>query len=358
MKKVFLIIISMFILLIIIQGCFNLLPVLTGSTIKGTAKFFDKNLGQHGGIEISLYSNVSTVTTNTDANGNYSFSGLALGDYIIVAKDPSNIYFPASLSITISATGLLNVQDLVLTKVVNHVVIFREDESGWANAGVPTTVIGDILSNNIGMTEGAGVNQFEYRSLRGGTPNLQFNFGDLLIIEGDQPQDFYDIYTAHKSTFDNFINNGGIMLWVAADNGWAYGDFTSTLPGSVTWRDSYESTNDVATFNHPITINFPSQMVGNFASHGGFQITNNNLINNVVIYMQETTGLLPTFIEYRYGYGRVIATTVPLEWYVENGPTEVPPNYNYNISYKDLFVLMLTRTIRYIMGLPVSPNIQ
>ncbi|MBO8160315.1 MAG: carboxypeptidase regulatory-like domain-containing protein [Thermosipho sp. (in: Bacteria)] len=358
MKKTLLIIISMIALLIIIQGCFNLIPVITGSTITGVARFFDKVNGQHAGIVVTLQSNAATKTTVTDANGNYTFTGLALGNYVIIASDPSNNYFPASLVITIAATGTKTVQDLVLTKVINHVIIFREAESGWANAGVPTTVIGDILTSKIGMTQGTGINQYEYRSLRGGSPNLQFNFGDLLIIEGDQPQDFYDIYTANKSVFDSFVYNGGSIFWVAADNGWASGDFTSTLPGSVTWRDQYETHNDIVTFNHPITRNFPPQMEGNYASHGGFQTANNPFINNLVTYLRETNGLLPTFIEYRYGFGRILATTTPLEWYVTNGPTNVPPNYNYNISYKDLFVLMLTRALKYFMGLPVSPNIQ
>jgi hypothetical protein len=223
---------------LVFQGCINLLPNVTGSTINGVAKYFDKTQNQHGGIEIILNSNNSTKTTTTDSNGNYSFVGLELGDYVILAQDPNKNYFPASLVTSLIATGTYTVQELVLTKVVNHVVIFREAETGWASAGVSTTVIGDILVKNLGMTEGTGVNQFEYRSLRVATPNFQFNFGDLLIIEGDQPQDFYDIYTANKSAFDTFVNNGGVMFWVAADQGWAGGNFISTLPGSVTWIDN------------------------------------------------------------------------------------------------------------------------
>jgi len=357
MKKTLFIIIAIFSIILVFQGCINLLPNVTGSTINGVAKYFDKTQNQHGGIEIILSSNNSTKTTTTDSNGNYSFVGLELGDYVILAQDPNNNYFPASLVTSLVATGTYTVQELVLTKVVNHVVIFREAETGWASAGVPTTVIGDILVNNLGMTEGTGVNQFEYRSLRVATPNFQFNFGDLLIIEGDQPQDFYDIYTANKNAFDTFVNNGGVMFWVAADQGWAGGNFISTLPGSVTWIDNYESFNNITIFNHPITKNFPTQLEGNYASHGGFETNNNNIINNLVVYVEEASGLLPTFIEYRYGYGRVLATTIPLEWYVTNGPTTVPPNYNYNISYKELFILMLTRALRYIMGLNVSPDI-
>lgn len=355
MNKLFFIFIALFSIILVFQGCINLLPNITGSTINGTARFFDKT--QHSGIKVILQTNTSSKTTYTDVNGNYTFTGLDLGDYLILAEDPNKNYFPASLAITIPSTGTYTAQELVLTKVINHVVIFREDESGWAISGVATTVIGDILINNLGMSEGPGINQFEYRSLRVANPNLQFTFGDLLIIEGDQPQDFYDTYTANKNTFDSFVNNGGVIFWVAADNGWAYGDFTSTLPGSVTWRDSYESYNDIVNLNHPITKNFPSQMLGNYASHGGFLVDNNNLITNLFIYVQEETGLLPTFIEYRYGLGRVLATTAPLEWYVSNGPADIPPNYPYNISYKDLFVLMLTRALRYIMGLNVSPNI-
>jgi len=74
-----------------------------------------------------------------------------------------------------------------------------------------------------------------------------------------------------------------------------------------------------------------------------------------MVYVKEDAGALPTYIEYRYGLGKVLATTTPLEYYVTNGSTDMPTGFN--TTYKDLFKLMLVRSIKYIMGKTVSDTI-
>ncbi|HPP16508.1 MAG TPA: carboxypeptidase regulatory-like domain-containing protein [Dictyoglomaceae bacterium] len=370
MKREFLILISMILILSVFTGCSQPPNVPQGNvSISGIARYFDKAAGQHGGIKVTLISQQAIVNPGetpqettppvkyTDANGHYAFENIASGNYLIIAEDPNNVYYPATTVLSVGENETKTAEDLVLTKAIKHVVIFREDESGWATAGIPSTVIGDILQSEIEMAEGTGANQYEYRSLRG-TPNLNLNIGDLIIIEGDQPQDFYDTYTANQNVFDTFVYNGGTIFWVASDWGWAEGDFTSTLPGGVTWGDYYDYYNDILNFEHPITKNFPAQLYGNYASHGGFDNLDAGLpITNIMIYLRETSSdeKFPTYIEYRYGAGRVLATTIPLEWYVVKGPGGIPEGYS--TTYKDLFKLMLVRSIRYIMNLPVSPDI-
>ena len=332
------------------------------AVILGNAHYFDKGLGQHGEIIVTIISivkptplDIAPIVKKTDSIGNYSVN-VSPGTYIIIAEDPNKEYYPATTQIKVENGETKTAEDLILTKAIQHVIIFREQESGWCNAGVPYTVMGDILTSELGMTEGSEVNQYEYRSLRDNPLNLTFNIGDLIIIEGDQPQDFYDTYTTNKSVFDDFVHNGGTIFWVASDMGWANGDFTSSLPGRVTWRDYYDDWDDIANFDHPITKKFSAQLYGNHASHGGFDNLNTGLpIVNLMIYVKETSGGLPTYIEYRYGSGRVLATTTPLEWYVDNGSTDMPQGYN--TTYKDLFKLMLVRSIRYIMNLTVSSDI-
>lgn len=363
MKKYLLILISIFLLGSLLSGCATIQKLgRSNATILGVARYFDKGPGQHGGIVVTIISNVEPVPLDvapivkkTDSNGNYSIN-IPPGTYIIMAEDPNKEYYPATTSVTVGEGETKTAEDLILTKAIQHVIIFREEESGWWYAGIPYTVIGDILQAEVGMTEGPGVNQYEYRSLRDNPPNLTFNIGDLIIIEGDQPQDFYDVYIANQAVFDNFVHNGGTIFWIASDWGWAGGNFTSSLPGGVTWRDYYDEWNDIVNFDHPITKNFPAQLYGNYASHGGFDNLDTGLpIVNLMIYVKETNGGLPTYIEYRYGSGRVLATTAPLEWYVVRGPEDMPPGYS--TTYKDLFKLMLVRSIRYIMNLPVSPDI-
>uniref|UniRef100_A0A7C3MIH5 Carboxypeptidase regulatory-like domain-containing protein n=1 Tax=Dictyoglomus thermophilum TaxID=14 RepID=A0A7C3MIH5_DICTH len=341
-------------------------PLLGSSTIQGNVYYFDKPENQSNNIKVNLIPqtedsplNINNTYVVTGNSGSYKFQNIPAGTYLILAQDIDKNYQPANVIVEVADNQTITAETMILTKVIKHIVIFRETETGWSNAGIPSSVIGDILTTEIGMTEGTSQNQFEYRSIRDQNPNLNLNIGDLIIIEGDQPQDFYDFYTNNIETFNNFIANGGTIFWIACDNGWAYGNYTSHLPGGVTWRDAYDSYNNLVYFEHPITKNFPEQLYGNYASHGGFDNLDTANIANLMIYIKEKTGdgvnTFPTYIEYRYNKGRVLATTAPLEWYVTNGPTEIPEGFN--TTYKDLFKLMLVRSLRYIMNLNVSPDI-
>lgn len=361
MKKTIIILLVVLVLGTVLSSCNQLMQWQGNAIIKGLAKYFDKSANQNGGIRITLLSatiiikpnqiplDVSPLVRITTSNGRFSFNNIAPGSYIVVAEDPSGEYQPANVFVTVLANGEVTTEDLVLTKAIQHVVIFR-DGGEWDE----TTAISDILTNEVGMTEGTSANQFEYKTsadMAGYTPNL----GDLIIIAGDQATSFYTTYTANKAIFDNFVDAGGTMFWIACDGGWQAGDFTSTLPGGVTWRDQYEKYNDIVYFEHPITKNFPEKLYGNYASHGGFDNLDSLPLNNVMVYVKEDSGLLPTYIEYRTGNGKVLASTTPLEYYVANGPTDMPDGFS--TSYKDLFKLMLTRSIKYIMGLPVSEDV-
>ncbi|MEN3011293.1 carboxypeptidase regulatory-like domain-containing protein [Dictyoglomus thermophilum] len=373
MKKLILFFLILIVLGIFLSGCTPTTSTNPGevnvdlgnSTLKGVVNYFDKPTNQSANIKVTLIAesedspvNLNSYYVITGNNGFYEFKNIPSGTYLLIAQDVNKNYQPANIILTIGENETKTAETMILTKVIKHVIIFRESASAWNEAGIPETVIGDILSS-IGMSQGTGQNQYEYRTLTGENPNLSFNMGDLIIIEGDQPQAFYDIYTTNKTIFDNFVYNGGTIFWIACDMGWASGNFTSTLPGGVTWRDSYDSYNDIVYFEHPITKNFPTQLYGNYASHGGFDNLNSTNIANLMIYVKETTGdgsiQYPTYVEYRYNMGRVLATTSPLEWYVVNGNMSMPEGYN--TTYKDLFKLMLVRSIKYIMNLEVSPDI-
>jgi len=366
MKKTAIVLFSIVALAVLLTGCDQLKQWQGNAAISGLAKYFDKSAGQYGGIRVSLISatiivkpnqiplDVAPLTITTSNNGAFDFTGIAPGTYIVVAEDPNGEYQPANAVITVAQDQSVESEDLVLTKAVKHVVIFRDASGEWGN----TTAIGDILAAEVGMTQGTGENQYEYKSssdMATFTPVL----GDLLIIGGDQSTSFYNAYTTNKATFDNFVDNGGSMYWIACDEGWQAGAFSSTLPGGVTWRSAYESYNDIVYFEHPITKNFPEQIQGNYASHGGFNnldtLVGNGALTNLMTYVVEDTGGLPTYIEYRAGLGKMLATTAPLEFYVTNGPTTYPTGYT--INYKDLFKLMLTRSIRYMMNLEVSEDL-
>jgi hypothetical protein len=365
MKKIAIMVFSILVMAVLLTGCDQLQQWQGNAKITGLAKYYDKASGSWSDIKVSLLSavivvnpghvplDVAPLTKTTGGNGTFSFDGIAPGTYVVVAEDPDGEYQPANAVVTVAQDGTAETEDLVLTKAVTHVVIFRDggSNSEWGN----TTAIGDTLETEVGMTEGTGANQYEYKTsseMATFTPTL----GELVIIGGDQTTAFYNAYTTNKAIFDNFVDDGGSMYWIGCDGGWAVGNFTSSLPGGVTWRDRYENYNDIVYFEHPITKNFPEQLYGNYASHGGFDnLATLTTIANVMTYAKEDVGLLPTYIEYRTGYGKVLATTTPLEYYVTNGPTTMPTGFL--TSYKDLFKLMLTRSIRYMMNLDVSEDV-
>jgi hypothetical protein len=366
MKKTMIVLFSIVALAVLMTGCDQLKQWQGNAAISGLAKYFDKAAGQYGGIRVSLISStiivkpnqipldVAPLTITTGNDGSYDFSGIAPGTYIVVAEDPRGEYQPANAVITVAQDQSVESEDLVLTKAVQHVVIFRDSSGEWGN----TTAIGDILAAEVGMTQGAGENQYEYKS-SADIPFYTPTLGDLVIIGGDQTTSFYTTYTSNKATFDNFVDDGGSMLWIACDEGWQAGDFTSTLPGGVTWSDSYENYNDIVYFEHPVTKNFPEQIYGNYASHGGFDnldtLVGNGALTNLMTYVVEDYRGLPTYVEYRAGLGKMLATTAPLEFYVTNGSTDKP--VGFDINYKDLFKLMLTRSIKYMMNLEVSEDL-
>lgn len=285
---------------------------------------------------------VSPVVKYTAGDGSFTFNHVAPGTYLLIAEDPNGEYQPANAVVEVGEDEEVDVGTLTLTKAVRHVIIFRDPGSEWGN----TTAIGDLLVSELGMSEGSGPNQFEYKT-SSDIPGFQPVLGDLIIIGGDQPQVFYDTYTTHQAKFDQFVTDGGTMYWVACDMGWQSGNFTSSLPGGATWRDNYEYYNDIVYFEHPITKNFPAQLNGNYASHGGFDNLDSINIFNLMTLVRKTNGLLPTLVEYRFGSGRVLATTAPLEYYITNG----------DAYYKELFKIMLIRSLQYIMGRPVGTDV-
>lgn len=322
-----------------------LYPLGDYGTLNGNVKYIDKS--DHTGILLEIRTPegepLPGMYTFSDKNGDYSFDFVPIGNYVVYAHDPSknSVYSADAAPVLIENSKNIIVPDLILRKAAEHVVIFR-DVSAWG----ATEAIPNILED-IGFTIGSGIHQYEIMSSTDINNLNSFDSSWAIIIEGDQTTDFYDIYKTNSSKFDTFVENGGTLFWIACDNGWTGGDFTGTLPGNVTWRDYYDSYNDMVNETHPLLEGFPFEraLEGNYASHGGFDNLDSADIDNLVVFIKEksSTEKYPTYIEYRYGDGRVVASTSPLEFYVENG---------YNDS--DWYILLLRRSIEYVFNLPLS----
>jgi cytochrome oxidase Cu insertion factor (SCO1/SenC/PrrC family) len=136
----------------------------------------------------------------------------------------------------------------------------------------------------------------------------------LVIISSDQPQRFYDTLAGHIAGLESYVRNGGILLFLAADDGWNDGRIRFALPGGITVTHQTSDPNRVRDPAHPIVRGVPGSFAGDWASHVYFgSLPTGTRV--ITVDDQER----PTTIEYRLGSGVVIATGVTVEWAVKRG---------------------------------------
>ncbi len=278
----------------------------------------------------------ATVLGNTGSlykSGGYYFDGWNTN-----AAGSGTDYAPGD-TLTIQGNLTLYAQwtKYVVTK---HVVIFRDDGSEWNQ---PSTY-GDLLANEIGMTEGTGIAKYEYKT-SADIPAYTPTVGDILIIAASQPTAFYDAYRTNKATFDSFVNAGGVMFWVYSDCGMPWGRYDSELPGGVLKSYSaFENYDDIVNSTHPITAGITStHFYGSQASAGGFSnldsLVSAGTISSLTTLIVQSSNRLPSLVEYSYGSGKVLAATVILDYYVSSSKRE--PYYTIAVnSLKYLLELM------------------
>lgn len=189
-----------------------------------------------------------------------------------------------------------------------HVVILR-DAVPWAPEVPPVL---DQMLEAIGFTEGAGPRRYEIRG-SGEMSTLTLSPGeDLLIVQNDQPQTFYNAYGRNQIRFLQFVASGGTIFWEACDLGWNGGSIQAArivLPGGVELRPYQTWRNEIALPGAPIVEGLPAEIYGQYASHEGIE----NLPDGATVYIRDDAGS-PTLVEFGYGDGWVILTTQPLEW--------------------------------------------
>jgi len=177
----------------------------------------------------------------------------------------------------------------------------------------------------------------------------------VVLIVNDQTQTFYNQYADQKSDFEEYVQNGGSLLFFAASYGWAGGILNANLPGEIevvieqNGGQVLDEYNYVVDFEHPIVTGelsdnnnlSDSDLFSNYCSHGYFT----SLPENTNIILKEKDDY-STLIEYRLGKGKVVASTLTWEHAYDR-------NRGFAKSLDDVFLYMFSEGYN-----PISSDIE
>lgn len=242
------------------------------------------------------------------------------------------VLFSSSTSGDILEDRLL-ILDLVFSQsghgTASIVKVFR-DQLPWDSRALDSTLYEQ------GLTLGHDDSQF-YIYYSDMMADVELRPGiDLVIISNDQPQAFYDNYAANQDRFEDFVREGGTLLWCACDLGWNYGSIMEaglSLPGSIMVNYSLDQFNLVANSDYQLLYGLDDTLHGNYASQEYFD----NIPYGAIEYLTDTDGRV-TLTGYGLGYGWVIVSGQPLE-------------YNYDRRSQYNIGVLLPRIVRFLLGI-------
>lgn len=166
---------------------------------------------------------------------------------------------------------------------------------------------------------------------------------DIVILSNDQISSTYQNYTGFKANLEEYVKNGGFLLFGACDQGWNAGSLITPLPGEVKKIHVNESNNKIADFNHPIVTGeltnqnslTDGDLHGNYCSHTSFE--ESTLPVHSKIILRDPNGN-PTLVEYPLGNGVVMASG--LTW--EHNLEMANPSTFSEKALKDLYVYLIS----------------
>jgi subtilisin family serine protease len=145
----------------------------------------------------------------------------------------------------------------------------------------------------------------------------------LVIIANDQNDYFYTQLTAMRPTLENYVQNGGNLVYGACNNGWNGGYTMPTLPGGVVAQLNMDMNNKLIDATHPIVTAELSDGVplteadlyGGGINHVTFDPA--TIVADTKTIFTTMAGQ-PSFIEYSLGNGTVIASGLTWEYSLGN----------------------------------------
>jgi hypothetical protein len=176
----------------------------------------------------------------------------------------------------------------------------------------------------------------------------------VMLIVNDQAQGFYDGHASHVPQLEQFVQDGGDLLFFAAGAGWAGGQLTAPLPGGLPWHfdgaaGDYANYNIIDDYTHAIVTsqlsdNIPlddTVMNGNYCSHGYFRDDELLAETRVLFRQSPGEGGNPTCIDYRVGMGHVVASTNTWEYHYAGMGVAGLDGFFAQRNLDDVFLYML-----------------
>jgi hypothetical protein len=289
------------------------------------------------GITTPITAKDTTIVGTTQTDLSIAIPAGADRIFDIIASDSlgQNLY-RTQFNATVTSGGRTDLSAILMPigyGTPTKVKVFKDHEP-WGYAST------DSVLRAAGFTLGAGSHQYQVlaSALMGSvtlTPGT-----DLVIIEGQQDTLFYKNYMTARELFDNFVDQGGQLFFVAGTYNETEHGLSLIFPDSVLF-DTTNSLNDyTAISDHPITVGQAETMTGADVTSlcyftnlpQGTLVLNNNMYDN------------PVTVIYAYGKGNVILTGQALEFY-----------RHWHNNYPTMGSI-LSKTIRFLLGLDPTPE--
>ena len=147
--------------------------------------------------------------------------------------------------------------------------------------------------------------------------SVDFDDYDIIYIANDQTTETYNRLGALNGKLTQYVEDGGVLIYGACDQGWGSGKITYELPGGVSIATSFSRYNYIADDAHDIVT---GELTGGGGLTNGLlystdtsHTTFDNLPEGSNVILQDANGD-PTLVEYTLGKGFVVASGLTWEY--------------------------------------------
>ena len=147
--------------------------------------------------------------------------------------------------------------------------------------------------------------------------SVDFDDYDIIYIANDQTTETYNRLGALNGKLTQYVEDGGVLIYGACDQGWGSGKITYELPGGVSISTSFSRYNYIADDAHDIVT---GELTGGGGLTNGLLYstdTSHTIFDDLPegsnVILQDANGD-PTLVEYTLGKGFVVASGLTWEY--------------------------------------------